>query len=201
MARIDVADFDITVSAVAKLWDHGIVPDQLYAVLDRFWIVIRNRRDRAASHVLLGTDDQGRSLAVPIVPTDDRLTWRPITAWYCKPSEAAKLRQWRGIMEERIGYESIQEPLDDEERELMDPDHWDWDNPIEGRTIGSPGAIVRVRFTREEIVALDRIAREAGANPVDLIHQILREWIANRNTDTPEPRIKQPVRAPHAATG
>ena len=27
-----------------------------------------------------------------------------------------------------IRYESTQEPLDDEERELMDPDNWDWEN-------------------------------------------------------------------------
>jgi hypothetical protein len=33
----------------------------------------------------------------------------------------AKLRQWRRIMEEPIPYGSTQEPLDDEERELMDP--------------------------------------------------------------------------------
>jgi len=97
--------------------------------------------------------------------------------------------------------ETTQEPLDDEERELMDPETWDWDHPIEVRTVGIPGAIVRVRFTREEIVAVDRIARKTGANPVDLIHQILREWIANENKDMPAPGANQPVRAPRAATG
>ena len=34
-------------------------------------------------------------------------------------------------MNRPIRYESIQEPLDEEEREIMDPDNWDWENPIE----------------------------------------------------------------------
>ena len=95
MARIDIAELEFTDHTIAKLWSHGIVPDQLYAVLDGFWTVIRNRKHRTASHVLLGTDDQGFCLAIPIVATDDPLMWRPITAWYCKSSEAAILRQRR----------------------------------------------------------------------------------------------------------
>ena len=43
-------------------------------------------------------------------------------------------------MEGPVRYESLQEPLDDEERELMDPDNWDWDNPIEGVTVGECGS-------------------------------------------------------------
>jgi hypothetical protein len=31
-------------------------------------------------------------------------------------------------MKKAIRYESTQEPLDEEERELMDPDNWDWEN-------------------------------------------------------------------------
>ena len=96
---------------------------------------------------------------------------------------------------------NTQEPLDDEERELMDSETWDWDNPIEVRTVGVPGAIVRMRFTRQEIAALDRVARRAGANPVDLIHQVLREWIAKEDSSTREMDPRQPARTPRAATG
>ncbi|MBA2598895.1 MAG: hypothetical protein M3Q50_02025 [Chloroflexota bacterium] len=95
MARIDIADFDLSDRNVTKLWGHGIVSDQLYAVLDRLWTVMRNRKDRTASHVLLGTDDQGRCLAIPIVATDDAIVWRPKTARYCKPGGAAILLQRR----------------------------------------------------------------------------------------------------------
>lgn len=104
-------------------------------------------------------------------------------------------------MNTRFDRTTTQDPLDDEERELMDPDSWDWDNPIEGHTIGTPGAVVRVRFTREEFLALDRIARAAGANPVDLIHQILRDWIAREDDEPSETRPLPRAGAPRAATG
>jgi len=95
MPRIDIAEFDLTHRIFDKIAKHGITIDQLEAVLDGISVVIGNRRQRAASHVLLGTDDQGRCLAIPIVPTDDPYIWRPITAWYCKPGEAAILRRRR----------------------------------------------------------------------------------------------------------
>jgi hypothetical protein len=90
MARIE--EFDLPEWSIEKLWRHRIDPKQLYAVIAGRHIVTRNRRGRAASHVLIGLGDQGRRLAIPVVPTDDPLIWRPITAWYCKPSEGAKLR-------------------------------------------------------------------------------------------------------------
>ncbi len=92
VARIEIVGFDITVTAETKFWTHGIRTGQVEAVLDYSWTVIRNRPDRAAPYVLIGRDEQNRCLAIPIAPTHDRLVWRPITAWYCKPSEAAKLR-------------------------------------------------------------------------------------------------------------
>lgn len=96
---------------------------------------------------------------------------------------------------------TTQEPLDDEERELMDPDNWDWDTPIDVRTVGTPGAVIRVRFTRQEIAALDRIARDVGANPVELIHQVLREWIASEDSGRFASRSGSPAQARCAATG
>jgi hypothetical protein len=75
-----------------KMWRHGITTDQADAVLLGRSVIIRNRPDRAAPYMLIGRDDQGRCLTIPIVPTDDPLVWRVVTAWYCKPSEAAKLR-------------------------------------------------------------------------------------------------------------
>jgi hypothetical protein len=96
MARIDIADFRIFPVTERKFWSHNINTDQVYAVLDHFWTVIRNRADRAASNILLGTDYQGRCIAIPINATEDPLIWQPVTAWYCKPREAAILRKARG---------------------------------------------------------------------------------------------------------
>ncbi len=93
MARIEIDDFKITDQALAHASWHRIGLDQIYSVLDHFWVVTPNRGGRAASHILYGTDDQGRCLAIPITRTDVPYIWRPITAWYCKPREAAILRQ------------------------------------------------------------------------------------------------------------
>ena len=94
-----------------------------------------------------------------------------------------------------IPYVSIQEPLDDEERELMDPDNWDWENAEEGIPNPNAGAVLRVRFSREEFIALDRIAREAGIGPIDFIHQTMVDLIEA------EPRAAQPASASRAASG
>lgn len=92
MPRIQVARFDIGERAAAKFWAHGIRTDQVEAVLDNHWITTRNRAGRTAQILLIGRDNQGRCLTVPILPTADPLIWRPVTAWPCKPSELAKLR-------------------------------------------------------------------------------------------------------------
>lgn len=60
----------------------------------------------------------------------------------------------------------------------MDPDNWDWSTTVEGRTIGTPGAVLRVRFTRDEFLALARIARDAGVGPVAFIQQTMLAQIA-----------------------
>lgn len=96
MGQIEVADFDLTDRAIDKALWHRISEEQIYAVLDHFWTITRNRAGRAASHILYGTDDQGRCLSIPVVATDEPYVWRPITAWYCKPHEAAILRKAQG---------------------------------------------------------------------------------------------------------
>jgi hypothetical protein len=95
MARREVAHFDMSDRALAKAAAHGISERQLYAVLDNGPYVLRNRRDRAAQFIVLGWDDGGRCLAIPVLPTNDPIVWQPITAWYCKLSEEAILRRWR----------------------------------------------------------------------------------------------------------
>ncbi len=98
-------------------------------------------------------------------------------------------------MNEPIRYKSTQEPLDEEERELMDPNTWDWDSAEEGIPVPNAGAVLRVRFARDEFVALARIAREEGVGPVELIRKTMLGRIA---TDS---RAQQPVDTRRAATG
>lgn len=82
----------ITRTAEEKFREHGLERDQVAAVPEGQTVLVRNRKGRAASHVLIGRDARGRCLAIPVLPTDDPYVWRVITAWYCKQSEAAKLR-------------------------------------------------------------------------------------------------------------
>ena len=98
-------------------------------------------------------------------------------------------------MNEPIRYDSTQEPLDEEERELMNPNNWDWDSAEEGIPVPNAGAVLRVRFAREEFIALARMAREEGVGPVELIRQTMLGRIA---TDA---RAQQPTGTRRAATG
>jgi hypothetical protein len=75
-------------------------------------------------------------------------------------------------MTENVRYESIQEPLDDEERELMNPDNWDWDNPVDVRVVGEPGAILRLRLSFDEYDALFQAARDQGLPTAEFIKAV-----------------------------
>ena len=92
MARFSIFDLELTDHAAGALDDYGVLLDDLYAIIAGSYVVTRNRRGRAASHVLIGYDPHGRCLAAPIVPTEHRGVWRVITVWPCKPSEVDKLR-------------------------------------------------------------------------------------------------------------
>jgi hypothetical protein len=81
-------------------------------------------------------------------------------------------------MTKPIRYESLVPPRDDEERELMDPESWDWESSQEGEPAPNAGAILEVRFTREEFFALARLARENGRNPVEFLRQTALDRIA-----------------------
>ena len=92
MARRAVDRVVATQRAIDKGARHGITSAQMQAVAANDHVLLRSRRGRAASHLLIGCDDPGRRLAIPVVPAEYPGTWRAITAWFCKPSEAAKLR-------------------------------------------------------------------------------------------------------------
>ncbi len=171
MAWQDIVGFQITDTAIEKFWAHGIGADQVEAVLDHHWIVIRNRSERAAPYVLLGRDHQGRCLAIPIVPAYDGI-WRPVTVWYCMRNESARLRQGRSIMEEHLDYEALQQPLDDDERMLMDSDTWDWDASEVGRTVGKRGVIFSMEFSPYEHHLLADVAYGQRITPHEFIKRV-----------------------------
>jgi hypothetical protein len=64
-----------------------------------------------------------------------------------------------------------QEPLADEERILIGPETWDWENAVEGTRVGEVGAGLPIRFTRDETARLQRAARAAGMT----IHAFIKQ--------------------------
>ncbi len=92
MPQPTIIDLLPTTHAREAMHRRDICLDDLTDMLARPHVVIRNRKGRAAPHILIGRDARGRCLAIPVAPTDHPYTWRAVTAWPCKPSEAAKLR-------------------------------------------------------------------------------------------------------------
>ena len=93
MPRQTIFELLPTVHALETMGLRGITLGDLADVLAGRHVVVRNRKGRTASHVLIGRDAHGRCLAIPVVSTDRPYTWRAVTVWPCKPNEAARLRQ------------------------------------------------------------------------------------------------------------
>jgi hypothetical protein len=93
--ELDIWALRWDVRNIEKLAQHGVDWERPDQVLDNHNIVYRNRRDRAAPYSLVGFDDSGAAITLPIRPTDEPGIWRPVTGWYAKPSELARLRQRR----------------------------------------------------------------------------------------------------------
>ena len=92
MSSITVLGFAFDEENEAKCAAHGITPGQVFAVLRSSFVSVRNRKQRRASHLLIGRDVAGRCLAIPVEATPDPVIWRPVTAWYCKSGEEALLQ-------------------------------------------------------------------------------------------------------------
>jgi hypothetical protein len=91
MSSVEISGFLHDDENEDKYWDHGIVPEQIDDILANPHVIRRNRRNRRAPYMVVGVDRSGKCIAVPIEATYDPFIWRPVTAWYCKDSEAALL--------------------------------------------------------------------------------------------------------------
>ena len=76
---------------IEKLAGHGLNPIQVSQVLLNPYTRLPNRRGRRAPYVIIGTDNGGMCLAIPVEATTFPAVWRPVTAWRCKESERQKL--------------------------------------------------------------------------------------------------------------
>lgn len=74
-----------------KFARHGLDSFQVLQVLSHRFTIAANRKGRRGTFLIIGVDDNGRCIAIPIEQTYERMMWRPITAWYCKTSEQSRL--------------------------------------------------------------------------------------------------------------
>jgi hypothetical protein len=75
-------------------------------------------------------------------------------------------------MNDTTQYESIQEPLDEEERKLMNPENWDWDNPVEATVAEILIVELPIELTYEETRAIAQAARAQGLTTHAFIKQV-----------------------------
>ena len=81
-------------------------------------------------------------------------------------------------MAEPPRHQPTQEPLDEEERELMDPDHWDWDS-AEHVSGGVDVAFeVSPLFSAEEYHALAALATQHGTDATEAARRIILDYLA-----------------------
>lgn len=88
-----IQDFQFDADNLDKLATHRLSDWQVAEILDNEHVVVPNRKRRRAKYLVIGLDNAGNCLTVPVAPTSDRGVWRPVTAWRCKDSERAKLQR------------------------------------------------------------------------------------------------------------
>ena len=87
---LDIREFELDDENEAKAARHGVRVRELLQLLDNPFRVFRNRRDRTATHLLIGRTNGGRTITVPIEPTPVEGRWRPVTAWPASEAEKAR---------------------------------------------------------------------------------------------------------------
>ena len=102
-----------------------------------------------------------------------------------------------------VRYESNQEPLDDEERELMDPNTWDWENAYEVNPSPDPHLVFEVRLAGVDLKHIERAAFAEGMTVTAyLLHSALRCALQHASSSTTGAGCGRRSRAPasHKAT-
>ena len=80
-----------------KITYHGLSARRVIQVLDNIHLVIPNRKRRKGQYLIIGRDNGGKCIVVPVESTRVPELWRPITAWQCKKGEETLLNKHRGF--------------------------------------------------------------------------------------------------------
>lgn len=65
----------------------------------------------------------------------------------------------------------LNDPLDDEERELMDPESWDWKSLTDLPPAENPGVVLPIRLTLDEMTRVGRAADAEGVSIYEYVKQ------------------------------
>ena len=93
MSSPAIADFLFDEENEEKFAAHGVSALQVLQLLENNHMVVPNRQGRRGIFLVVGRDNSGSCIAVPVEPTHVLDLWRPVTAWRCKPSELVQLER------------------------------------------------------------------------------------------------------------
>ena len=98
MSSVIITGFLIDDVNEAEFAKHGLRSDAVFQVLESSYVSVPNRRQdkHRARYLLIGRDNGGAPISIPIEPTHIADLWRPVTAWQSGKWEQAILEN-RGI--------------------------------------------------------------------------------------------------------
>ena len=98
MSSIIITEFLFDDENEEEIAQHGLSPDAVLQVLENPNIVGPNRRKdyHRGSHLVIGRDNGGRPITIPVEATHIPELWRPVTAWPSGKWDHAELEK-RGI--------------------------------------------------------------------------------------------------------
>lgn len=76
-----------------KFAHHGLSARRIEQVLDNVYVILPNRKRRRGVYLIIGRDNSGTCISVPIERTHQNGLWRPITAWLSKKGEETLLNK------------------------------------------------------------------------------------------------------------
>ena len=77
-----------------KISAHGLSVYRVVQLLDNKNIIMPNRKRRRGKYLIIGRDNGGTYISVPIESTNKYGLWRPITAWPSKKGEKTILKKY-----------------------------------------------------------------------------------------------------------
>ena len=76
-----------------KIIAHGLSVYRVIQVLDNIHVLLPNRKGRRGVYLIIGRDNGGSCISIPIERTHIAAVWRPITAWPSKAGEETILKK------------------------------------------------------------------------------------------------------------